>query len=70
MTSKHSQFSRRKVLGAIAGGAAFGTSGLVRGQASRRELPVPPQAISANSLARDENFRQKLPATMIGRPAL
>ena len=60
MTSKHSQFSRRKVLGAIAGGAAFGMSGLVRGQASRRELPVPPQAISANSLARDENFWQEV----------
>jgi selenocysteine lyase/cysteine desulfurase len=56
MTSKHLQLSRRKVLGAIAGGAAFGVSGLVYGQAARRELPVPPQANSADSLARDEDF--------------
>lgn len=56
MTIRHSQLSRRKVLGAIAGGAAFGMSGFVSGQAGRRELPVPPRAISADSLARDEDF--------------
>ena len=56
MTIKHSQLSRRKFLGAIAAGTVFGVSGLVYGQAGRRGLSVPPQAISADSLARDEDF--------------
>jgi selenocysteine lyase/cysteine desulfurase len=56
MSIKHPSLSRRKVLGAIAGGAALGLAGFAGAQTGRRELPAAPQASSAASLARDEDF--------------
>ena len=60
MVDKLAGISRRKVLGAMVAGAAYGLPSLVSAQTERRDLPVPPKTASAQALARDEGFWKEI----------
>lgn len=56
MDSKKVGISRRSVLGAMASGAAVGLSGMTTAQIAGQNLPAPPEATAASTLAKDESF--------------
>ena len=60
MVDKSAGVSRRKVLGAMVAGAAYGLPSLVSAQTGGRDLPAPPKATKAQALARDEGFWKEI----------
>lgn len=56
MSHKLAGMSRRSVLGAMAGGAAFGLPSLAAAQTERQPLPVLPRSVAPKTLATDEGF--------------